>query len=67
LIGAQAKFPKNYQIVFNLACYESQLGNLKEALHKLEQAIDLAGKTDIRLMALNDPDLKPIWPHIAEI
>jgi hypothetical protein len=67
LIGAQAKFPKNYQIVFNLACYESQLGNLKEALHKLEQAIDLAGKTDIRLMALNDPDLKPIWPDIAEI
>ena len=64
---AQAKFPKDYLITYNLACYECQLGNLKNALQKLGDAIDLAGKIDIRLMALDDPDLKPIWPDIAEI
>ena len=33
----------------------------------LEQAIDLAGKNDIRSMALNDPDLEPLWTRIGEI
>jgi hypothetical protein len=52
---------------YNLACYECQLGNLKEALQWLQLAIDLAGKKDIRLMALNDPDLEPLWREIGEI
>jgi hypothetical protein len=33
---------------------------LKEALQWLQLAIDLAGKKDIRLMALNNPDLEPL-------
>jgi hypothetical protein len=33
----------------------------------LEEAIDLAGKKDIRLMALDDPDLEPLWTKIGEI
>ena len=27
----------------------------------------LAGKRDIRQMALDDPDLEPLWADIAEI
>lgn len=56
-----------YLIAYNLTCYECQLGNQKRALQNLEEAIDLAGKKDIRQMALDDPDLEPIWPNIAEI
>jgi len=33
----------------------------------LEKAIDMAGKRDIRMMALNDPDLERLWTDIAEI
>ena len=44
-----------------------QLGERKEALQLLGKAIDLAGKNDIRLMALEDRDLKPLWKDIAEI
>jgi hypothetical protein len=44
-----------------------QLGNRKEALKWIKKAIDLAGKKDIRLMALDDPDLEPLWPNISEI
>jgi hypothetical protein len=40
---------------------------LKEAMKWLEKAIDLAGKKDIRLMALDDPDLEPLWTKIGEI
>ncbi len=61
------KFPDEYVIRYNLACYECQLGNLKEAYQWLEKAIDLAGKEDIRQMALDDRDLQPLWRDIAEI
>ena len=54
-------------IRYNLACYSCQLGNLKEAMQWLEIAIDLAGKKDIRLMALDDEDLEPLWTKIGEI
>jgi hypothetical protein len=34
----------------------------------LEQAIDLAGKNeDIRMQALVDPDLQPLWPEIGDL
>jgi len=54
-------------IRYNLACYSCQLGNAKEAMQWLEKAIDLAGKEDIRQLALDDPDLEPLWTKIGEI
>jgi hypothetical protein len=30
-------------------------------------SIRMAGKKDIRLMALEDPDLEPLWCQISEI
>jgi tetratricopeptide (TPR) repeat protein len=67
LLPAADKFPKVSAIPYNLACYDCQLGNLKEALQWLEKAIHLAGKTDLRLMALEDPDLEPLWNDISKI
>jgi tetratricopeptide (TPR) repeat protein len=67
LIPVVDKFSDEYLMRYNLACYCCQLGNLKEALQWLEKAIDLAGKKDIRAMALDDPDLEPLWNDISEI
>jgi tetratricopeptide (TPR) repeat protein len=67
LIPVVDKFPDDYIISYNLACYCCQLGKRKEAFQWLWKAIDLAGKKDIRLMALDDPDLEPLWPDISEI
>ncbi len=64
---AADKFPKVETILYNLACYACQLGNRQESLALLDKAIDLAGKKDIRLMALEDPDLEPLWKDISEI
>lgn len=44
-----------------------QPGKFKESMLWLEQAIDLAGKKDVRLQALEDPDLEPLWTQIGEI
>lgn len=67
LIEAETKFPAEFLIRYNLACYECQLGNLKSAMKWLKKAIELAGEKDIRMMALEDPDLEPLRREIAGI
>jgi hypothetical protein len=64
LLPMADKFPDQYIIPYNLACYCCQLGELKESLQWLGKAIDLAGKKEIRLMALEDPDLEPLRKQI---
>ena len=66
LIPVADKFSDS-TIRYNLACYSCQLGNLQEAMQWLKLAIDLAGKKDIRQMALHDPDLEPLRTKIEEI
>jgi tetratricopeptide (TPR) repeat protein len=54
LMGVEQQFPDQYLIRYNLACYESRLGNLKKAYQLLKKAIELAATKDIRAMALHD-------------
>ena len=67
LLPVVDKSPKEYIIRYNLACYACQLGNLKEARHWLKKAIGLASTKEVELMALNDPDLEPLWKELGEI
>jgi predicted Zn-dependent protease len=67
LLPIAGRFPKDHLIRYNLACYTCQLGNLPDAFAWLEQAIALAGKNEIRIMALDDPDLEPLWKQLETI
>ena len=58
------KFPDEQIMHYNLACYACQLGKLEEAMQWLKQALAVAGKMDIRQLALEDPDLEPLWSQI---
>ncbi len=60
-------FPKESLIPYNLACYECQAGNLKAAWNWLEKAFDAGDAKRFKLMALEDPDLEPLWVQIGEI
>lgn len=60
------QFPQDWLMRYNLACYSCQLGNLKEAMEWLAMAFELAGKKDIRRMALDDKDLQPLWLKVGE-
>jgi predicted Zn-dependent protease len=64
LLVAQVKFPKEYRIPFNLACYCAQLGELKEAGQWLKKAMAIDEKT-VQKLALDDPDLKPLWDSMS--
>jgi tetratricopeptide (TPR) repeat protein len=67
LLPIADKFPDELMIPYNLACYCCRLGDRKQAIQWLERAIDLEGKNEIRLAALQDPDLEAMWPDISEI
>jgi hypothetical protein len=50
-------------IAFSLACYASVRGRMEEAKERLQRAVKL--DKDIRGLALDDEDLKPLWDWIA--
>lgn len=64
LLPVVDRFPEEFLIRYNLACYECQLTRLDEARSWLRKAIKVGGKKDIRAMALQDSDLQPLWPEI---
>ena len=50
-------------IAFNLACYASVTGRMEDAKERLRDAIEL--DKDVRKLALDDEDLKPLWDWIG--
>ena len=67
LLPAFEKFPEEPIIPYNLSCYACQLGRLDQARQWLQRAVKAAGKEKIKLMALNDDDLAPLWEEIKKL
>ena len=65
LLSALDSHSEEPTIHYNLACYESQLGNFSAAKQHLMKATKADGK--FKLMALDDSDLEPLWAQIAHI
>jgi tetratricopeptide (TPR) repeat protein len=59
LLSAKTKFPKEAVILYNLACYECQLGNLQSAQNYLQKVFNI--DSNWRIAALDDKDLEPLW------
>ena len=64
LLPAFDKFPKEPVISYNLSCYACQMKQMEAARVWLKRAAVLGGKEEIKRMALNDPDLEPLWEEI---
>jgi predicted Zn-dependent protease len=61
-------FPGNATLRYNLACYAAQLGDLPAARAWLEQAFAVSGHDQqLKLAALDDPDLEPLWQEIGSV
>lgn len=65
LLGVVGKFPQNAVIRYNLACYAAQMNLLEESCGWLIQAFELEESTQLKLAAVYDPDLKPLWDRIG--
>jgi tetratricopeptide (TPR) repeat protein len=66
LLPAAQQFADSSVVAYHLACYASQLGNLQEAWHWLDQAITRGDGEAVKSMALEDPLLAPLWEHLCE-
>jgi tetratricopeptide (TPR) repeat protein len=64
LLPAYEKFPREATIPYNLSCYACQLDQLEEARLWLRRALKIGNKARIKQMALDDPDLQPLWDEI---
>ncbi len=60
LSAAMSRFPADEMVLYDLACVCCALNRLDEARSWLSKAIELGGK-DMKLRALDDPDLEPVW------
>jgi|ERR1035437_359842 tetratricopeptide (TPR) repeat protein len=61
LLRVVEKFPDNATMRYNLACYECRLGRLDQAKAWLEKAFEIGDAKAMKIAALDDPDLAPIW------
>lgn len=56
-----ARFPGQWQLVYDLACYAAQTGRLPEARQRLQEAMALAPDAKaLKEYARQDPDLIPL-------
>lgn len=62
-----SRFATEWRFAYELACSLCGSGDLKGARKWLETAFDRAGKMDVRTLALDEPDLEPLWIEIAEV
>ena len=65
LLGVAEKFPEDAVIRYNLACYTSQMGLLEDSCGWLVQAFELEESSQLKLAAIYDPDLQPLWDRIG--
>jgi predicted Zn-dependent protease len=63
LLEALERFPNDAMTNYNLGCYACLLGDMDNAKKFVGDAIKLDSK--YKLMALDDPDLEPLWDMIA--
>ena len=62
LLEAEAKFPREAAIPYNLACYYCQLGEMEKAKRYLKEAFEI--DLNWRKAALDDEDLRPFWDSL---
>ena len=67
LLPAYDKFPREPTIAYNLSCYACQMRQLEEARAWFRRALKIGDKDKLKAMALDDPDLEPLWGEIRNL
>jgi tetratricopeptide (TPR) repeat protein len=61
LLPMAGRFPYEWLVCYNLACYACQMGRLEEARNWLQRARDLGETEEIDRLASSDTDLIPLF------
>lgn len=65
LLGIVNRFSDDAVIRYNLACYAAQMGLMEDACGWLVQAFEREDAIQLKLAAIYDPDLAPLWSKIG--
>jgi Flp pilus assembly protein TadD len=66
LMAIAPRFPNEPVIRYNIACYQAQLSNWQEACKWLLRSFDLETGDNLKIIALIDPDLRPLWEALGD-
>ena len=64
---AYPRFPNDFIVPYNLACYACQLGDLVSAKSWLERALKRGKRKVVKRMALDDSDLAALHGEIERM
>jgi tetratricopeptide (TPR) repeat protein len=64
LAAVAERFPTEWIIPYNLACYCAQLERLEECQKWFKEAMAIDEHT-VKRTAIDDPDLKPLWDSMS--
>ena len=60
LLAAARKFPNDWRIAYNLACYSAELGDIAGAQNWLDRAIEVGDESIVRCCAANEWSLRAL-------
>ena len=61
------RFPNDWILRYNLACYACKLGNFREGWEWLEKAFQIGDRKRLKAVALADHDLEGLWQQIVAL
>jgi len=64
---ALERFPDDFNLHYDAACYACLLGDLAKAKTLLEKAFSINGSAEHKMHALHDPDFERLWREIGNI
>jgi len=66
LLSVAQRFGAEPVVAYNLACYLAQLGEWEKSWSWLRDAFAADRESQLKVLALLDPDLKPLWDQIGD-
>ena len=67
LLSVADRFPEHSTVFYHLAVYGCRLHKVREAWAWLERTFEIGDADQIKLKALDDSDLEPLWAEISEV
>ncbi|HSU53064.1 MAG TPA: tetratricopeptide repeat protein [Candidatus Dormibacteraeota bacterium] len=67
LTEAAKEFPNDHRIPLDLARYHCALNDVVRAAAWLKRAIEISDTKEVKLAALDDPLLLPLWDQIGQV
>jgi len=64
-LDVAGRFPKDWAVRYNLACYCAQLMEFDAAQEWFKAAMEL-NEMPVKRMAVDDPDLEPLWQAMRD-